>query len=80
MLETICQDDKKLAKESLDELTNTIYDQVKHHKNNPSKKEIKKMLRKRNRDDEDEQARIAQLIEEGKIKEAREVAANAGEG
>ena len=44
------------------------------------KKEIKKMLRKRNRDDEDEQARIAQLIEEGKIKEAREMAANGGEG
>ena len=44
MLETICQGDKKLAKESLDELTDTIYEQVKAQKNNPSKKEVRQML------------------------------------
>ena len=46
MLETICVDNKKLASDNLDTLTDTIYDQVKHQKNNPSKKEIKKMLQR----------------------------------
>lgn len=44
LLETICQKDKKLAKESIDELTDTIYNSVKHQKDNPSKKEIRQML------------------------------------
>ena len=43
------------------------------------KKELKKLMRKRNRDDENEQTRIEQLIQEGKIKEAREMAANPSE-
>ena len=46
MPEIIWVDDKKLASENLDTLTDTIYDQVKHQKNNPSKKEIKKMPQK----------------------------------
>ena len=38
------------------------------------KKELKKMMRKKNTDEEKEQERIAKLIEEGKIKEARAIA------
>ena len=35
-----------MAKESLETLTDTIYEQIKHQKDNPSKKEIKEMLQK----------------------------------
>ena len=41
MLETLCAVDPELANKNLDTLCDTIYDQVKHHKDNPSKKEIK---------------------------------------
>ena len=44
LLESICVDDQKIADENLETLTDTIYEQMKHHKDNPSKEDIRKML------------------------------------
>ena len=38
------------------------------------KKELRKMMKKKDNDEAEQQARIAKLIEDGKIKEARAVA------